>query len=179
MKIDVLSRAKKKRFLAAVEGFGISKVDEVLIRTGKERIRAFSGDLDKTEILALWRVLPVEVIGLYVGKDFVSRHGKRETRLSLDGIHAWKSQVESAISGRLVVRGSGGSARVVQLSEEQEEKWFLGENIELSSEQGKIGEGFVAVKSGEDFVGTGKVDAEGKILYSFLPKERRRKPKMS
>jgi NOL1/NOP2/fmu family ribosome biogenesis protein len=164
MKIDVLSRAKKKRFLAAVEDFGISKIDEVLIRTGKERIRAFSGSLSKSEILDLWRVLPVEGIGLYVGKDFVSRNGKRETRLSIDGVHAWREQIEG---------------RVLELTEEQEAEWFLGENIELSEEQGKIGEGFVVARVGEDFVGVGKVDSDGKILYSFLPKERRRKPKMS
>jgi NOL1/NOP2/fmu family ribosome biogenesis protein len=42
---------------------------------------------------------------------------------------------------------------------------------------GKISDGFVSVKSGEDFVGVGKIGSDGKTLFGFLPKERRRKPK--
>ena len=50
------------------------------------------------------------------------------------------------------------------------------ENLEIKS---YIETGFVSVKSGEDFVGVGKVGADGTILFSFLPKERRRKERMS
>jgi len=37
--------------------------------------------------------------------------------------------------------------------------------------------GFASVKSadGKDFVGMGKIGDDGKTLFSFLPKERRRK----
>ena len=35
------------------------------------------------------------------------------------------------------------------------------------------------VRAGDDFVGVGKVGADGDVLFGFLPKERRRKERMS
>ena len=161
MKIAILDRAKKKKFIAGLEDFGMKKIPELLIRSGKERIRAYSGNLSNEEIMEIWRLLPIEGVGLYVGKDMINRNGVHEIRLSLDGMHVWKDQL---------------TERNVILSEEQEEEWFKGKEIELVGEQvGSISKGFVSVKAGEDFVGVGKIGAEGKILYGFLPKERRRK----
>jgi len=163
MRIDVLSRAKKKKFIEGLSDLGIRKIPQMLVRSGKERIRAFSGDLDREAVMNIWHLLPIEGIGLYVGKDMVNRNGVREVRLSLDGMHVWKNQL---------------GERVIDLDEEQERDWFLGRDIELSSEQ-KIEAGFVCVRSGKDFVGIGKVGADGKMLFGFLPKERRRKERMN
>jgi NOL1/NOP2/fmu family ribosome biogenesis protein len=160
MKIQILDRAKKKKFLSGVSDLGMKKIPELLIRSGKERIRAYSGDLSCEQIMEIWRLLPIEGIGLYVGKDMMNRNGVREFRLSLDGMHVWKEQL---------------TERVIELSDEQELLWFAGKDIELSEEQEKIGDGFASVKAGEDFVGMGKVGDSGKTLFSFLPKERRRK----
>ena len=164
MKIDVLSRAKKKKFVEGLSELGIEKIPQMLVQSGKERIRAFSGDLNREQIMDIWHLLPIEGIGLYVGKDMVNRNGVREVRLALDGMHVWKDQL---------------TKRVLELTPEQENEWFLGRDIELSSEQGEIGEGFVNVKAGEDFVGIGKINADGNMLFGFLPKERRRKERMS
>ncbi len=174
MRIEVLSRAKKKKFVEGLSELGIKKISQMLVRSGKEKIRAFSGDLDREQIMEIWRLLPIEGIGLYVGKDMVNRNGVREVRLALDGMHAWKEQL---------------TERVLELDEDQEKDWFLGKNIELNESQGKIGEGFVSVKAGssnkddpagpDDFVGVGKVNADGNMLFGFLPKERRRKERMS
>jgi len=49
MKIQVLDNAKKKKFLRELEVFGLKKIRETLVRSGKERIRAFSGDLSREE----------------------------------------------------------------------------------------------------------------------------------
>lgn len=170
MRIDVLSRAKKKKFIEGLSNLGIRKIPQMLVRSGKERIRAFSGDLDKATVMDIWHLLPIEGIGLYVGKDMMNRNGVREIRLSLDGMHAWKEQLNK---------------RVLELNETQEKDWFLGRDIELNENQfkgwGKTGEdrrgnaGFVSVKSEDDFVGVGKVGADGDRLFGFLPKERRRK----
>jgi NOL1/NOP2/fmu family ribosome biogenesis protein len=163
MKIQILDRAKKKKFIAGLSNLGIGKISELLIRSGKERIRAYSGDLSNEQIMEIWRLLPIEGIGLYAGKDIVNRSGVREVRLSLDGMHLWKEQL---------------TERVLELTKEQEDDWFAGKNIEL--DEGQFGsEGFVSVKSGNDFVGMGKVGDKGKTLFSFLPKERRRKERMS
>jgi len=163
MKIDILSRAKKKKFIEGLSELGIKKIPQMLVRSGKERIRVFSGDLDRERIMNIWHLLPIEGIGLYVGKDMMNRNGVREVRLSLDGMHIWKEQL---------------TKRVLSLTEEQERAWFLGRDIELNQDQ-KVKEGFVNVKAGEDFVGAGKVGAEGTMLFGFLPKERRRKERMN
>jgi len=163
MRIDVLSRAKKKKFVVGLSDLGIEKIPQMLVRSGKERIRAFSGDLDREKIMDIWHLLPIEGIGLYVGKDMVNRNGVREVRLALDGMHVWKEQL---------------TERVLELTEKQEKEWFLGRDIELGPEQ-KVEAGFVSVKSGDDFVGVGKVNSDGNMLFGFLPKERRRKERMS
>jgi len=55
---------------------------------------------------------------------------------------------------------------------------FWGGSVSLREDQ-KMETGFVSVRSGEDFVGVGKVNADGDILFGFCPKERRRKERMS
>lgn len=163
MRIDVLSRAKKKKFVEGLSGLGIEKIPQMLVRSGKERIRAFSGDLTREEIMDIWHLLPIEGIGLYVGKDMMNRNGTHEIRLSLDGMHVWKEQL---------------TGRIVDLDEVQEKEWFLGRDISLREDQ-KFEMGFVSVRAGVDFVGVGKVNADGDTLFGFLPKERRRKERMS
>ena len=162
MKIQILDRAKKKRFLRELGVFGLKKISGMLVRSGKERIRAFSGDLSREEVMEIWRLFPIEGVGLYVGKDMVNRNGVHEVRLSVDGIHLWKSQLKE---------------RIIELSEEQEGEWFAGVDVEVESDLDK---GFVLVMAGGDFVGMGKLGVRDeelgvRILYSFLPKERRRR----
>ncbi len=165
MKIQILDKTKKRKFLAGLEEFGLVKVPEMLVRVGMERIRAFSGDLSREEVMEIWRLAPIEGIGLYVGKEFLKKSGEREVRLSIDGMHIWKEQLMK---------------RIFVLSREQEKSWFEGKDIMLGDD--KIDDGFVLVKSadGKDFVGMGKVGGRDKvlgvkILFGYLPKERRRK----
>jgi NOL1/NOP2/fmu family ribosome biogenesis protein len=135
------------------------------MKSGKERVMAFSGAFSKDELLSLWKLLPIEGVGLYLGKEFIDNHGRRETRLSIDALHVLKEQI---------------TKNVIKLSEEQEEEWFKGRNVELNDiqkEQIKKEniKDFVAVKSfkDEDFIGTGKVSQDASLLFGFLPKERR------
>ena len=174
MKIQILNNAKKKKIVAELEEFGLKRIPELLVRTGKERIRAYSGDLSTEQIMEIWRMMPIEGVGLYVGKEAIDRNGVREVRLTMDGMHVWKSQLEPEISGVVGLRGGGVAGRVIFLSEEQEVEWFLGKDIEIEDDQG-LSAGFVLVKAGEDFVGMGKIGVDGKVLYGFLPKERRRR----
>ncbi len=109
MKIDVLRRGKKKKFIEGLSDLGIKKIPQMLVRSGKEKIRAFSGDLDKAAIMDIWHMLPIEGVGLYVGKDMVNRNGVREVRLTLDGMHVWEDQL---------------TERILELTEEQEVDWF-------------------------------------------------------
>jgi len=170
MKIQILDKAKKKKIIEQINDIGITKIPELLIRTGKERIRAYSGNLSREEIHELWRILSIEGIGLYVAKEIASKKtGTKETRLSLDGIHLWKNQIKE---------------KIIQLDKEQEELWFKGKDIELNKDQRKkypYEKCFVVVKShdNKDIIGTGKTGDKIEVLYNYLPKERRRKEKIN
>jgi NOL1/NOP2/fmu family ribosome biogenesis protein len=159
MKIDLLDKTKKKDILKSVGYLGEIKTNELFIRTG-DRIRTYSGNLTNEEIKKIWSMFPIEGIGLYLAKDYIKKNNKRETRLSLDGIHKLKEQIKK---------------NIIEINEEQANKWFRGNNLELTNKQAEIYrdmEGFVVLKYKEDFVGTAKL-FEKRHLLSFLPKERR------
>jgi NOL1/NOP2/fmu family ribosome biogenesis protein len=128
-----------------------------LIRIGKERIRAFSGSLSTEEISKIVQLLSVEGIGLYLGKETEDAG----IRLSVDALHVLKD-----------LEGD-----IIEFNEEQEGLWFKGKNVELTSEQQekyKSFNEFVAVMSekDKDFIGTGKISGDKKVISNFLPKER-------
>ena len=159
MKIEPLNKSKKKKFLEGFLGFGKLRTNALLLKTGKEKVRAFTGDLSNEELMALWRLFPVEGVGLYIGKETIDKKsGRKEARLSLDGLHFFKDQIKE---------------NILVLNKKQTEIWFKGENLEF--ETGIEGGKFVAVSDGEDLIGTGKISNDGKVLVSFLPKERRRR----
>jgi len=156
MKIQILDRTKKKKIITELEPLGIKKIDELLIRVGKERIKGYSGSLSKEEIYDLWRLLPIEGIGLYFVKEIIDRKtGRREVRLSIDAAHLLSDHIKK---------------RVVMLSTNQEKVWFNGKEIELTQEQKELVDCekcFVITKSLEsnDIIGTGKVGMDKNILY--------------
>lgn len=166
MKIKILDKAKKKKFLNEVNDLGLEKIPELLIRSGNEKIRAYTGDLSTEQIMEIWRLFPIEGIGLYVGKEIIDKNGIRETRLTLDGMHLWQNQL---------------TKKIIELTNEQETEWFKGSEIELNESQINLDmKGFVSVKSfdGKDFLGVAKIGNQGKSLFGFLPKERRRKSQL-
>jgi NOL1/NOP2/fmu family ribosome biogenesis protein len=167
MNIQVMDNPKKKKFIATVSDFGIKKINGTLVRSGKDKVRVFTGDISREEIYDLLHTLPVEVVGLYLGKDFINRNGVHEVRLSVDGLLMLKDQVVN---------------KILYLDSEQEKVWFLGEEQDLNEEQKiefKEG-GFAVVKSkdSDDILGMGKVSSEG-VLFNYLPKERRRRRAMA
>ena len=154
-----MDKTKKRKFIDEVSELGVEKIPFLLLKTGTEKIRAFSGDFSNEEIMAIWRLFPIEGVGLYFGKQITDKKtGRKESRLSLDALHVLDGEV---------------SKKVVFLDEKQEEQWFKGKDIESDFEYSE----FVAVKSkqSDDFIGTGKITNDKKRLLSFLPKERRRK----
>ena len=156
--VIILDKTKKEKFIEKIS-IGIEKIPYLLIKIGGERIRAYSGSFSKEELYRIFSLLPVEACGLYFAKEFDD-----DARLSLDALHAVKDEI--------IKNGKN----IIEVSEKQEKDWFYGKAIELDEEQQKKyqdAEGFVAVKSGEDFIGTGKIFADKKSIANFLPKERR------
>ncbi|MAH47586.1 hypothetical protein CMI37_17325, partial [Candidatus Pacearchaeota archaeon] len=130
MKIQILDKTKKRKFIKQLGYLGIEKIPQLLIKTGNERVRAFSGSLSNEELMAIWRLFPIEGVGLYFGRELVDkRTGKKEARLSLDALHVLKEQIKDGI---------------VELNEEQEAEWFRGKDLEGDFGRG----GFVAVRAG-------------------------------
>ncbi len=156
MKIHIMDRTKKKKFLQEVNYLGNLKTKNLFLMTGSEKIRAYSGSLTTEEIMAIWRMFPIEGVGLYFGKLTINRHGGKEARLSTDALHLMKNQI---------------SENILELDDKQILLWFAGKNFELKEEQKKL-KSYVAVKFENDFVGTGRISKDG-ILQNFLPKERR------
>ena len=93
------------------------------------------------------RKLRINSVGLYLGE---LKHG--ELRLSIEG-------------SQLI--GPHAKKNVVDLNSKELREWLRGTDLEKPVKE----EGFVIIKSGDDYVGTGKVK-EGKIL-NFVPKARR------
>lgn len=157
MKLQILDKTKKRKFIDEISYLGIEKIPYLLIRSGKEKIRAFSGSLSNEEVMTLYNALRIEGVGLYFGKQMINRHGQKESRLSLDALHVLKGQIKK---------------NVIKLTKQQEKDWFKGKDVELEDE--KMTE-YVAVMSSEDddFIGVGKVSHGGEILMGFLAKERR------
>jgi len=156
MRIQILDKTKKKKFIERVSYLGVEKFNYLLISSGAEKIRAYSGSLSVDEIIRIWTEMRVESIGLYFGKEV-----GQETRLTVDAMHLLKDQI---------------TKNIVELEKEQEHQWFLGKDIQLTEEQKityKDMKGFVAVRSQGDFVGTGKLSDNKALLSNFLPKERR------
>jgi NOL1/NOP2/fmu family ribosome biogenesis protein len=152
----LLDAAKKKKIIDKLGYLGIKKIPHLLIQTGRERITAFSGFISREEISELGRLLSIEGIGLYFAKDTLEGF-----RVSLDALHLLKKEI---------------SSNIIEIDEKQEREWFLGRPVILNPEQSErfkgIG-GFVAVKSGEDFIGTGRKAKNQNVVSNFLPKERR------
>ena len=126
--------------------FGITTLPPVLFETGKERIRGFSGDLTIDELYNLADISNVEFIGLYLFKQDMEF-----MRLGFDGALLLKDQIVK---------------NVVNLKDEQVDKWMNGHNLDIVLEKGMY-----VVKHGEDVFGCGFSDGKG--LINFVPKERR------
>lgn len=129
------------------EQFGITDLPYLLIESGKEKIRAFSGTLSKDEISEIGLIANIELIGAYVLKK------ENDFRLSFDASLILKGQL---------------SKNILEISDIQLHEWIRGRDIELSLPQGTY-----IVKNKDDFFGCGR--SNGKTLFNYVPKDRRLK----
>jgi NOL1/NOP2/fmu family ribosome biogenesis protein len=108
------------------------------------------------EIHELNNTAKIEVIGLYLFHDYSDG-----IRLSFDAISALKDQI---------------TKNILELSDEQAEEFLKGRDIALAGENlEKLKDeprGFKIIRSRGEFIGTGKLTIEGRIV-NYMPKERR------
>jgi len=146
MIIKFVKSSEKKKILAELnEQFGIEKLPYLLVESGRERIRAFSGSLSKEEILQMSHLTNIEQIGLYLIKK------EDSLRLSMDAIHLLKSQI---------------TKNIIEITESQFNDLIRGKDLSISAQKGNI-----IIKYKEDLIGFGR--STGEKVYNYIPKDRR------
>ena len=141
------SRDKKKLLEQLQKQFGIDELPFLLLETGNEKIRGFSGSMSRDEIYALSEMANIELLGLYLFKE---EHGG--LRVGFDG--------------SMVLRGMA-TKNFIEIESEDVEKWLNGMNLGI-----KRPNGIYIIKSKEgDYLGCAASD--GTQLINFVPKERR------
>jgi len=153
MKIQFIKSKEKKEIIERLEKqFGITDLPYLLIESGKEKLRAFSGHLSKEEILELGNLVNIELMGFYLGK--LEAQG---LRLSFDAPIILRDQVKN---------------NIVEINQEQFDLWIRGSDLEIPAVYG-----MVLIKFGSDFVGCG-ISNEKKI-FNYVPKDKRLKNKIN
>ncbi len=138
----------KKRIINELEQrFGITSLPYLLIKTGKEKIRGFSGSLSKDEILQLVKLANIEIIGIYLMKEELGM----DLRLSFDATQILQSQI---------------TKNIIEIDEKQFADWIRGRDLDI-----EIQEGVYIIKLKNDFIGCGV--SNSKKIFNYVPKERR------
>jgi len=133
------------------EQFGIEKIQGILVMRGQERVFLFSGNLSEEGVRLLERCTFIERIGIYFAKLVDG-----QVKLSIEGSQILKDQIKK---------------NIFELDEKQAEEWMKGHELPIKTGT----HGFLIMKHGEDFLGTGKASEEK--IGNFIPKNRRLKEK--
>ncbi len=144
--IPLLSTEKEKVKKLLNENYGITDVPYLLLKFGKEKLRAYSGSLSKEELMALDRTLKIETAGLYFANE-----SDGDLRLTLDGTQLFKEQILK---------------NILNVDDKQAENWLKGNELYIETSPG-----FKVIKHNFEFIGCGK--STGKKISNFVPKERR------
>lgn len=143
-----LSSGERKKFLNEFkERFGLPSVPVILIESGKEKVRAFSGTLSRDELVALGTFARVEFVGLYFGKEDFG------FRFSFDATQ---------------IIGPKLTEHVLDINEEQFNLWMRGHELPIEVESGVH-----VVRYNGDYLGCGF--SNGKKLLNYVPRERQLK----
>jgi len=142
------SKEKKQIENELMEKFGIESIPYLIFESGKEKIRAFSGSLRKEDIMALSKIIRIEIIGIYLLKK-----ENNKIRLSFDSVHLFNKKIKK---------------NIIDLTENEAKEWLKGQNIKK-----EIPSGVYILKNENDFIGCGISD--GKTILNYVPKERRLK----
>jgi len=147
----------KEKIIEKLKYYGIKKLPYLLVESGKEKIRAYSGGLTTDELININRELGIELIGLYLLHNY-----EDNLRLSFDAVQVLKNEI---------------TKNIIEVSDKQAEEFMKGRDILLMKEdeerlkQNNETRGFKVIKSNGDIIGIGKL-VEGRIA-NYMPKERR------
>lgn len=158
MKVEILDNTKKKKIMNMLnENYGINEIKGLFIKTGKEKIRMFSGQISWSELNELAKNVHIELVGMQFC-TLVSSESDG-VRINFDAINlpAVKEQIK---------------ANIIKISDEQLAEWVSGKDINFDDDKLKEFEGeFVVIKHNSDFLGIGKIRKN--YIQNYVPKERR------
>ena len=106
---------------------------------------------------------------LYIVSKDITKIDAQKLRINSVGLYFGefrKGHVRVSIDGSQLI-GPHAKKNVVELDKAERREWLRGTDLDKVTEA----DGFVIIKSGSDFIGSGKVK-EGRIL-NFVPKGRR------
>jgi len=145
--MKIIKANEKKRILSQLnEQYGISDLPHLLIRFGKEKIRAFSGNLSADELRTLDKYLRIESAGIYIAKQH-----PEGIRLTIDGVSLFKNQI---------------TKNILEIDDKEAQEWFKGNDLIT-----ELDRAFKVIKNNGEFIGCGK--STGEKITNFTPKERR------
>ena len=148
-------KTEKKEVLENLKYYGIKEIPYLLTISGKDKVRAYSGDLSNEEIVEFDKQVGIELLGMYFFHLY-----DNQIRLSFDAVQLLKNQI---------------TENVIEIDEKQAVEFFRGQDILLDEKDKEKfkGEtlGFKVIKFSNDLIGTGKLTADR--IVNYLPKERR------
>lgn len=146
MNIHFIKSSEKRKILEELnEKFGIEELPYLLIESGKEKIRAYSGSMNKDEMMELCRTLNVESIGVYLIKR------EDSLRLGFDATQILSAQINK---------------NIIDVDEQNLREWLLGNDLKINANRG-----VVVIRYKDSFIGCGK--STGEKIINHVPKERR------
>jgi NOL1/NOP2/fmu family ribosome biogenesis protein len=150
--IKILNSKEKKQIVKWLhEQFGVEEINGILIKSGKDRLFFFSGDLTESEIKDIENAVPIERVGVYFARIIDD-----DVKLSIEGSQILSGQIKK---------------NIFELNKEQLNDWMNGRDLQFKSDK----RGFYVIKYQDDFLGCGKFSAEK--IGNFIPKARRLKNK--
>lgn len=154
MKPEIISGKEKEQILSLLQIYGINKINFLLVKSGKDRIRAVSfTNLEKINEIS--DGIFTETFGIYF-----ARIDGEEVRLTIDACHLLKDQIKN---------------NILELDEAQFEAYMKGHETEINKSQEELNNKkiYFVLKHKDDFLGMAKIS--NKMIKNYLPKERRRK----
>lgn len=155
--LKILNKKEKKQITAILEEqYGIThEIDFVFLLSRKNKIYIINNDLVKIDLTKL----KIDSIGMYLG-ELVGN----QIRLSIEG---------SQLLGKYAAKN------IINLDKNIAKLWLHGYDLELSTikadklnnNTNKNIDGFVIIKSTNDYLGCGKLGAEK--LFNYVSKARR------
>ena len=149
MKFEIINRREKDEIISQLnKQFGISSLPFLLIRQGKEKIRAYSGSLSCDELSILGENINIDTLGIYL----LNQESSGEFRLSHDAVSTLQSQI---------------TKNIIELNDAQANEWLRGHDLIIKTDL----KGIVVLKCKQYMIGCGK--SSGERVTNFVPKERR------